>query len=56
MSTTTTAKDSILSSIRLDNSWIAQLSPETPENLFKSREAEGLPDFDDNHHRRPVFN
>ena len=47
---------SVLSNIELDNSWIAQLSPETPENLQKSRERERLPDFDDNRHRRPVYN
>jgi uncharacterized protein YdiU (UPF0061 family) len=40
----------------LENSWVRQLSPETAENLKKSRKAEGLPDTDDNRTRRPVFN
>jgi uncharacterized protein YdiU (UPF0061 family) len=32
------------------------LSPETPENLQKSRDLEGLGEGDDNRHKRPVFN
>ena len=51
---TTTAND--LSSIVLDNSWPRDLSPETPENLAKSRRTEGLSEDDDNRKKRPVFN
>ena len=40
----------------LQNSWVRQLSPETPENLQKSRRAEGLPSDDKNKRRRPVYN
>eukprot|EP00535_Pseudo-nitzschia_heimii_P000374 CAMPEP_0197187322 /NCGR_PEP_ID=MMETSP1423-20130617/15677_1 /TAXON_ID=476441 /ORGANISM="Pseudo-nitzschia heimii, Strain UNC1101" /LENGTH=756 /DNA_ID=CAMNT_0042638871 /DNA_START=121 /DNA_END=2388 /DNA_ORIENTATION=+ len=51
---TNTSND--LSSIVLDNSWPRDLSPETPENLKKSRKIERLPDDDDNRSKRPVFN
>jgi uncharacterized protein YdiU (UPF0061 family) len=54
--TTTASTASIQGSIELQNSWIAQLSPETPENLQKSRQIENLSDLDDNRRRRPVFN
>jgi len=40
----------------LDNSWIAQLSPETNENLLKSRRHSGLTELDDNRTSRPVYN
>lgn len=42
--------------IKFQNTWIEQLSPETPENLKKSRNAEGMPDSDTNQTRRQVFN
>lgn len=41
---------------RLENSWIDQLDPETPENLAKSRRRSGLDESDDNRSQRPVFN
>jgi len=53
MSTTATND---LSSIVLDNSWPRDLSPETPENLEKSRKMERLTADDDNRTKRPVFN
>lgn len=53
MSTTATNN---LSSIVLDNSWPRDLSPETPENLEKSRKMERLSADDDNRTKRPVFN
>ena len=53
MSTTATND---LSSIVLDNSWPRDLSPETPENLEKSRKIERLGEDDDNRSKRPVFN
>lgn len=60
LSTTTTAsamtKSSPLASLKLDNSWPRELSPETPENLKKSREMERLLEDDDNRKKRPVFN
>lgn len=40
----------------LQNSWIEQLSPETPTNLKLSREFERLSSSDDNRRKRPVFN
>eukprot|EP00536_Pseudo-nitzschia_multiseries_P014767 jgi/Psemu1/262412/estExt_Genewise1Plus.C_7660001 len=45
-----------LSSIVLDNSWPRDLSPETIENLEKSRKIERLSKNDDNRSKRPVFN
>jgi len=55
--TSTTAMGSSLSSIELDNSWIAQLSPETEENLKKSKRIEGIRDDDNNNKsRRPIYN
>ena len=45
-----------LSSIVLDNSWPRDLSPETSENLEKSRKIERLLPDDDNRSKRPVFN
>jgi len=45
-----------LSSIVLDNSWPRELSPETAENLQRSRDWEDIPDTDDNRRKRPVFN
>lgn len=45
-----------LSSIVLDNSWPRDLSPETSENLEKSRKIERLSSDDDNRSKRPVFN
>lgn len=51
-----TATDNDLSSIILDNSWPRDLSPETPENLEKSRRSERLSPDDDNRTKRPVFN
>jgi len=53
MSTTATND---LSSIVLDNSWPRDLSPETSENLEKSRKMERLSSKDDNRSKRPVFN
>ncbi|KAL7576374.1 hypothetical protein ACA910_018183 [Epithemia clementina (nom. ined.)] len=55
---TVTEKSSSLDSIRsiLENSWVKQLSPESPENLMKSRGRERLPKDDDNRTRRPVLN
>jgi uncharacterized protein YdiU (UPF0061 family) len=38
------------------NSWVRTLSPETRENLLKSRRVESLPNSDDNRSKRPVFN
>jgi hypothetical protein len=40
----------------LENSWIQQLSPETPDNLKKSHDFERLAASDDNRLKRPVFN
>jgi len=42
----------------LDNTWVRQLSAETPENLARSRRRESLDDDDDsnNRSRRPVYN
>ena len=57
--TTTSDKETTsLDSVRavLDNSWVRQLSPETADNLKKSRGRERLDDDDDNRTRRPVFN
>ena len=48
--------ESPLSSLVLDNSWPRELSPETPENLQKSRDFEHLTKNDDNRTKRPVFN
>ncbi|KAI2490816.1 hypothetical protein MHU86_23751 [Fragilaria crotonensis] len=45
-----------LRSIEFQNSWIKQLSPETPENLAKSSRFEGLSDTDSNRTKRQVFN
>jgi serine/tyrosine/threonine adenylyltransferase len=60
LSSSTVASESIgnslLSSLVLDNSWPRELSPETTENLLKSRTIEGLSDDNDNRTRRPVFN
>jgi hypothetical protein len=59
MSATTTATDP-LAPVReaLDNSWIAQLSPETADNLAASRARAGLSKADDesNQRKRPVLN
>jgi len=44
-----------LSDLKFDNSWIQQLSPETKENLEKSKRLEGI-DNDNNRQRRPVYN
>lgn len=41
---------------RLENSWIAQLKPETEENLLKSRSRSGLDENDGNQTKRPVLN
>jgi hypothetical protein len=49
-------QSSPLASIQLDNSWPRELSPETPENLKKSRDHEHLTSTDENRTRRPVFN
>jgi hypothetical protein len=49
-------KSSIFASLQLDNSWPRLLSPETPENLQKSRLQERLTEHDDNRTKRPVFN
>jgi hypothetical protein len=49
-------KSSPLASIVLDNSWPRELSPETPENLKKSRDQERLDAEDENRTKRPVFN
>jgi uncharacterized protein YdiU (UPF0061 family) len=56
--TTTTTGVGVLAPIQeaLENSWIAQLSPETPENLQKSRRRSGLTELDDNRTSRPVYN
>ena len=53
----TTTSTEPLAAIRkaLDNSWIAQLSPETPENLAKSKDKAGTID-DTNRSKRPVLN
>jgi hypothetical protein len=48
--------DSPLAALVLDNSWPRELSPETPENLNKSRDQEHLTHDDDNRTKRPVFN
>ena len=40
----------------LDNSWVRQLSPETEQNLLKSRRNSGLTELDDNRTSRPVYN
>eukprot|EP00522_Entomoneis_paludosa_P007389 CAMPEP_0172455102 /NCGR_PEP_ID=MMETSP1065-20121228/11894_1 /TAXON_ID=265537 /ORGANISM="Amphiprora paludosa, Strain CCMP125" /LENGTH=640 /DNA_ID=CAMNT_0013207557 /DNA_START=250 /DNA_END=2172 /DNA_ORIENTATION=- len=55
---TVVAEGASLDTVRanLDNSWVRQLSPESPENLLKSRKQEGLPEDDDNRTKRPVFN
>lgn len=54
---TKVSSSSPLASIELDNSWPRELSPETPENLKKSRDREQLDaTTDDNRTRRPVFN
>ena len=48
-----------LASVRaaLDNSWVSQLSQETPENLALSRQRVGLSEKDDtNQTKRPVLN
>lgn len=50
----TASLDSVKSN--LDNSWVKQLSPESPENLALSREYSNLSDNDDNRTKRPVFN
>jgi serine/tyrosine/threonine adenylyltransferase len=54
----TTAAASFRSHVqaKLDNSWMAQLQPETEDNLSKSRERSGLDETDTNQTRRPVFN
>jgi hypothetical protein len=49
-------KSSIFASLQLDNSWPRLLSPETTENLQKSRLQERLTEKDDNRTKRPVFN
>jgi len=54
--TTTTVSLSKYVTDRLDNSWINQLSPETDENLQKSKSIERLSMDDDNRTKRPVFN
>ena len=58
-STTSTSMDQAgaLAGIQFDNSWIAQLSPESPANLKRSLEQVGLrgPEHD-NRKKRPVFN
>lgn len=41
---------------KLENSWVRQLSPETRENLEKSRRVSGLGEKDDNRTKRPVYN
>ena len=57
-STTTSSTSTVLAELQaaLNNSWIQQLSSETPENLQKSRQRENLPATDDNRSRRPVYN
>ena len=38
---------------KLDNSWVRQLTPETPDNLLKSLNYEGLsPELNDNRSKR----
>jgi hypothetical protein len=57
MSSTTTTTDP-LAPVReaLDNSWIAQLSAETADNLEASRKRSGLSKVDANQGKRPVLN
>ena len=50
------SESSPLASLVLDNSWPRMLSPETSENLKKSRNHEKLSENDDNRKKRPVFN
>lgn len=50
------ATKSMLSSLKLDNSWPRELSPETEENLKKSLAFENLDAETDNRTKRPVFN
>lgn len=49
-------RSSVFASLQLDNSWPRLLSPETSENLQKSRLQERLTEHDDNRTKRPVFN
>eukprot|EP00537_Pseudo-nitzschia_pungens_P001719 CAMPEP_0172368000 /NCGR_PEP_ID=MMETSP1060-20121228/24858_1 /TAXON_ID=37318 /ORGANISM="Pseudo-nitzschia pungens, Strain cf. cingulata" /LENGTH=646 /DNA_ID=CAMNT_0013092453 /DNA_START=277 /DNA_END=2217 /DNA_ORIENTATION=+ len=56
LSATSASTNADLSSIVLDNSWPRDLSPETAENLEKSRKTERLSKDDDNRSKRPVFN
>eukprot|EP00980_Cylindrotheca_fusiformis_P008433 scaffold1784_cov116-Cylindrotheca_fusiformis.AAC.13 len=51
-----TATKSLLSSLKLDNSWPRELSPETEENFKKSLLVENLDPDTDNRTKRPVFN
>ena len=53
---TKTSGAGLLSNLKLDNQWPRELLQETPENLQKSRQVEGLSDEDDNRSKRPVFN
>jgi len=56
-STMEESTSSFFEKIPFDNSWIAQLSPETPENYKKSQKRENLKDDEHkNQTRRPVFN
>eukprot|EP00532_Pseudo-nitzschia_australis_P004355 CAMPEP_0168201608 /NCGR_PEP_ID=MMETSP0139_2-20121125/23809_1 /TAXON_ID=44445 /ORGANISM="Pseudo-nitzschia australis, Strain 10249 10 AB" /LENGTH=642 /DNA_ID=CAMNT_0008127199 /DNA_START=541 /DNA_END=2469 /DNA_ORIENTATION=- len=56
MSAATSSANVDLSSIVLDNSWPRELSPESSDNLKKSRKIERLSPDDDNRSKRPVFN
>jgi hypothetical protein len=47
---------SVLSSLKLDNSWPRELSPETDQNFQKSIQIENLDPDTHNRTKRPVFN
>lgn len=47
---------SVLSNLKLDNSWPRDLSPETSENFLKSIGIENLLEDTDNRTKRPIFN
>jgi uncharacterized protein YdiU (UPF0061 family) len=51
-----TSDKSVLSSLKLDNSWPRELSPETEENFKKSIAFAHLDKDTDNRTKRPVFN
>lgn len=50
------SSSSLAKSLDLTSSWIRQLSPETAENLAKSRKVAGLSSTDSNQTKRPVYN